>query len=119
MKRKRKTFDDLLRIKLDLKYEISGLESEIKDNKFLKISSSFLGEESLKDSIFDSISSVSIKELLKGPLAKLLSTFLMSNKITRKYFVPFTIIKEMIPFVIEKINSFTDENNLNERDKKD
>ena len=112
MKKEKTSYEDLLRLKQDLKYEISDLESEIKNNKILKLSSSFLNEESIKEPLFESLSSLNLKDLLLGPIGKLLSTFLMSNKISRKYFVPFVIIKELIPFVLDKIGKIVDQNDL-------
>lgn len=115
MVKKKTSFEDLLRLKQNSKIEISELESKIKNNKILKLSSSFLNEESMKEPLFETLSSINLKDLLSGPFAKIISTFLMSNKIARKYFISFTIVKEMIPFILEKIKSFVDQNDLDQR----
>ena len=90
--------------------------SKIKNNKILKLSSSFLNEESIKEPLFESLSSLNLKDLLSGPIAKLLSTFLMSNKVTRKYFIPLIIIKEIIPFILDKIGTIVDQNDLDQKE---
>ena len=42
----------------------------------------------------------------KKVVINLLSTALMANKKTRKFFVAFVIAKEMVPFILEKVNEF-------------
>lgn len=97
------SYEDLINFKQDLKSEISQQESEFKNNKFLKITSSVFNGESIKQPLFESISSIDLKGILSSPIANILSTFLMSNKVARKYFISFTIIKEMVPFAMDKI----------------
>lgn len=41
---------------------------------------------------------------LKLGIEGVLSALLLANKTTRKYFIMFTVAKEMIPFAIGKIN---------------
>lgn len=116
MKKKITSYNDLLRLKKDLKIEISQLETEIRNNKILKLSSSLFNQDPIKEPLFETISSINLKDLLSGPIAKIFGTFLMSNKITRKYFVSFTIIKEMAPFLIEKIKTIIDQDDLDKKE---
>ena len=58
MIKKNTSYEDLLRLKQNLKHEISGLESEIENNKILKLTASFLNEESMKEPLFETISSM-------------------------------------------------------------
>lgn len=109
------SYEDLMNFKQDLKSEISRQELEIKNNKFLKISSSIFNGESIKQPLFESFSSIDLKGILSSPIANILSTFLMSNKITRKYFISFTIIKEMVPFAIEKIKEIIDQSSSSKK----
>lgn len=106
------SYKDLLRAQQELKLEIYELESEIGKNKILKLASFFFSEESVKEPLFESLSSMNFKNLISGSLANLLSTFLMSNKVTRKYFISFTVFKELAPYLLEKIKSMIDQNDL-------
>jgi len=112
MKNKITSFDALINYKRVLKSEISEQEREIKNNNLVKISSYLFNGESRKTPLFESISSINLKDILSGPLANMLSAFLMSNKRARKYFISFTIAKEMVPFILDKIKSIVDQNDL-------
>lgn len=97
------TFEDLLKAKQDLKLEILDQEDEINNNKWLKLSSSFIKNRTYKTPFSDIGASFNIKDILASPIGNLLNAYLMGNKKTRKYFIMFSIAKEMIPFAIEKI----------------
>lgn len=96
-----KSFDDFKKTKQQLKREIEGQEFELKNNPITKISSSFFGKESSKS--FNLSNTLSSKDYKKTS-SKLINSFLFANKSTRKYFVAYTIAKEMIPFTLKKVN---------------
>ncbi len=106
-----KTFADLKAEKAKLKSEISNIELDFKSNPVLKISSAIFGKDKHADSAFKRPLSFLTKDndsaLTTGLVhttENLLGTFLISNKFTRKYFIGYTIAKEMIPFAIKKFN---------------
>jgi len=105
-----KTFSDLQAEKAKLKSEISDLESDFKSSPILKISSAIFGKGKYPDSAFKrplsfltkGNNSNSLTTGLVHTTENLLGTFLISNKFTRKYFIGYTIAKEMIPFAVKK-----------------
>jgi len=106
-----KTYDDLMAEKVKLKSEISNIESDFKSNPFLKISTAIFGKDKHADSAFKRPLSFLTRKndnaLTTGLVhttENLLGTFLISNKFTRKYFIGYTIAKEMIPFAVKKFN---------------
>ncbi len=109
MKKNITSYQDLLIAKDDLKDEISAQEFEIKNNKFLKFSSTVISGKPLKNKIFDTISSVELKDIITSPLGNLLSTYLLSNKTIRKYFVAYTILKETVPYAFQKLKDILDQ----------
>lgn len=108
MKQPINTFDDFLIAKQELKQAISSSEEELRTHKLVKITSA-ISEGNVKDSISDTISSLKLKDLLASPLGSLLSTYLLSNKVLRKYFVGFTIARQTIPFALKKLKSILDD----------
>ena len=103
------TYQDLLNAKTELKAEISLQETDFKNNKFIKFASSFDGSKSLKGSVFETLSSVGFKDIISSPLGSLLSTYLLSNKLIRKYFIGYTILKETIPYAFQKLKDMANE----------
>ena len=106
-----KTFDELKAEKARLRSEIAAIESDFKSNPVLKISSAIFGKDKHADSSFrhplSFLNKGNDNTLTTGLIhttENLLGTFLISNKFTRKYFIGYTIAKEMIPFAIKKFN---------------
>ncbi len=107
-----RTFKDLKSEKARLRSEISGIEHEFKTNSILKISSTLFSKERHSESVFKRplsfLAGNKYDNSLTGDLIhtteNLLGTFLISNKFTRKYFIGYTIAKEMIPFAVKKFN---------------
>lgn len=106
-----KTFDELRAEKNRLKSEISDIEMDFKSSPVLKISSAIFGKDKHANSAFKRPLSFLTKgndnALTTGLVhttESLLGTFLISNKLTRKYFIGYTIAKEMIPFAVKKFN---------------
>lgn len=98
-----KSYEDLKIAKKQLKCDIEDQESAIINNPLIKISSSIFGGSSFKSSFKTSVESISL-ENYKRVAENILSTVLMANKKTRKFFIAFIIAKEMIPFTIQKID---------------
>ena len=92
MNKKITTYQDLLDAKNELKEEISLQEIEFQNNKFIKFATSMDRGEPLKGTVLESLSSVGFKDIITSPLGSLLSTYLLSNKVIRKYFIGFTIL---------------------------
>lgn len=109
MNNKISTYQDLLNAKKELKEEISLQEAEFQNNKLVKFASSFDKGESLKGSVLESLTSVGFKDIVTSPLGSLLSTYLLSNKVIRKYFIGFTILKETIPYAFQKLKDMANE----------
>lgn len=109
MNKKILTYQDLLDAKKELKEEISLQETEFQNNKLVKFATSLDKGESLKGSVLESLSSVGIKDIVTSPLGSLLSTYLLSNKTIRKYFIGFTILKETIPYAFRKLKDMANE----------
>jgi hypothetical protein len=100
-----KTFADLNLAKQNLKLTIKEQESEILSNPVLSIPLSIIKGGSIKGSLQKSFESVSLYDYKKAFLS-LISTALMASKKTRKFFVAFVIAKEMVPFIMDKLNEF-------------
>ena len=93
------SFDDLKFAQEQLRIDNKSIELSFKENPIVKISSSLLGGESVKDTFVNNLSSV------KRPSGgKMINTLLLANKFTRRYFVGYTIAKEMIPYTLNKVN---------------
>ncbi len=99
------TFQELNREKQHLADEIKNQEEEILNSPVFTIPAAIFQGGSIKGSIKDSLDSISFDHYKKTAL-NLLSTALMANKKTRKFFVAFVIAKEMVPFLLEKVNEY-------------
>jgi len=97
------SYKDLINAKILLRSEIEEQENSFMNNPVFKISSSFFKGNSFKNSFQKSFESLSLDDIKKTG-ENLLSTVLMANKKTRKFFIAFIIAKEMVPFVFMKIN---------------
>lgn len=100
-----KTFADFNRAKQELNLEIKNQESEILGSPIFTIPAALFNAGSVKENLKDSFGSVSLHDYKKAAMS-LLSTALMANRKTRKFFVGFIIAKEMVPFVLDKLNEF-------------
>ena len=109
MNNKISTYQDLLNVKKELKEEISLQEADFQNNKLVKFASSLDKGESLKGSVLETISSVGFKDIITSPLGSLLSTYLLSNKTIRKYFIGYTILRETIPYAFQKLKDMANE----------
>lgn len=97
------SYADLKEAKKQLKLDIVIQEEAFRNNPIFKISSTLFKGAPFKTSFNTTMESISL-ENYKKMAENILSTFLMANKKTRKFFIAFIIAKEMIPFTIQKIN---------------
>ncbi len=107
-----KSYKDLKLAKKRLKLEIRQQEESFKNNPVFNIATSLFGSNKQSNVFKKPLSFVSNKNSfsfskdhdLKSIAENILSTILISNKVTRKYFIAFTIAKEMVPFTLQKVN---------------
>lgn len=99
------TFQELNLAKKHLAGKIKDQEDEILNSPMFKIPAAIFQGGSIKSSLKDSLDSISFDHYKKAAL-NLLSTVLMANKKTRKFFVAFIIAKELAPFLLEKLNEY-------------
>ena len=103
--RKIKTFADLNLAKQELALEIKEQESNFLNSPIFTISAAILEAGNIKGSLKSSIESISLHDFKRVAL-NLISTVLMANRRTRKFAIGFIIAKEMVPFLLEKVNEF-------------
>ena len=94
---------DLNRAKETLRLEIADQEVELLEHPLVSIPMALIDGASVKGSIHDSIESFSLGNY-KNALMSLAGTFLLANRKTRKIFIVFMLAKELVPFVIHKMN---------------
>lgn len=98
------SFKELQLAKGALKNEIYLQELDLQDSEIVKFFSFILSGKSIKEPLLNSLASFNLKSIMNGPIGSILNTFFMTNKFTRKYYVPFFLAKELVPFAIQKIN---------------
>jgi len=97
-----RTMRDLNRIKQDLSDEIADQERRLLENPLIAVPLALFENSSVKGSLEESLESFSLSNY-KGALMGLLSTVLLSNKRTRKFYIGFVIAREIFPFAYKKI----------------
>ena len=98
------SYQELTEAKLKLRSRISEQVFELKNNKIVRLASFLMDGEKKDDSVDRSLGSFDVMELLNGPIVRLISSLLIKNKLTRRYFIAFVIAKEMAPYLISKVN---------------
>jgi len=99
------TFEELNLAKQDLANTIKAQEETILNNPVFTIPAALFQGGSIKGSLKSSMESISLDHYKKAAM-NLLSTVLMANKRTRKFFVGFIVAKEMVPFILDKVNEY-------------
>jgi hypothetical protein len=94
---------DLNRTKERLRLEIAAQEVELLEHPLVSVPMALIEGSSIKGSIHDSLESFSLGNY-KNALMSLVGTFLLANRKTRKIFIVFMLAKELVPFVIHKMN---------------
>ena len=100
-----KTFADLNLAKQKLTLEIKEQESNFLNSPIFTISAAILDAGNIKSGLKNSMESISLHDFKRLAL-NLISTALMANRRTRKFAIGFIIAKEMVPFLLEKVNEF-------------
>jgi hypothetical protein len=105
-KRNINSYDDLLLEKQRLRREISEQEYSFKANPVYKIASSIIHTN--RNNPFTHPLSfakdINARANLKLGVEGILSALLLASRSTRKYFIMYTVAKEMLPYTIAKIN---------------
>ena len=109
MSKKIETYQDLIDSKKDLRKEVISIESGIKNNRIVQFSNLLVSNKSLKSSTLDSYHLPHVKDLIASPIGNIVSTFLLSNKKIRKYFIAFVVIREAVPFAVSEIKKIIEE----------
>lgn len=89
------SFDDLKFAQKQLRLDNEMIKLSIKESPVVKITSSLLGGNSIKDTL-------SGGNRQSG--GKMIKALLLASKVTRKYFIGYTIAKEMVPYTLNKVN---------------
>lgn len=100
------SYEDLLLEKQRLKREIREQEYSFKANPVYKIASSLISTN--RNNPFTHPLSfakgINARANLKLGAEGILSALLLASRSTRKYFIMYTVAKEMLPYTIAKIN---------------
>ena len=104
------TYQDLISTKKELKQEVISIEEDIKNSNFVKISNIFIKGKTFEKPNLDSFHLPHVKDILSSPIGNVVSTFLLSNKKIRKYFIAFVIVRETVPYAIAEIKKLIDDN---------
>jgi len=93
------SFEDLKFAQEQIRKDNKAIEQSIKDSPIVRISSSLLGGEPIKENFVNNLSDGN-----REAGGRMIRALLLANKFTRKYFVGYTIAKEMIPYTLSKIS---------------
>jgi hypothetical protein len=100
-----KSYEDLQAVRKNLRFSIQEQELSFKNNPIVKIADSIKNKESIKSTLFENLPEIKFET---GE--KLISSFLLGNKVTRNYFAIYLVAKEMIPYIFEKIKGIVSSN---------
>lgn len=92
------SFEDLEFAREQIKKDLKEQEMSFKQNPVVKISSSLLGANGIQENFTNKLS---VGNRRSG--SNMVNTLLLASKFTRKYFIAYTIAKEMVPFTLNKI----------------
>ena len=104
------SYEDLQAARNQLKVIIKEQEQSFNDNPMVKIADAIKNKDSIKSSLFENL-----PDLKFETGEKIISSFLLTNKVTRKYFAGYLVAKEMIPYIFDKIKGIVNskEKNIN------
>ena len=103
-----KSYEDLQAARDNLKLTIKEQEQSFNENPIVKIADSLKNKESMKNSLFENLPNLNFET---GE--KIISSFLLANKVTRKYFAGYLVAKEMIPYLIDKVKDIVNSKEKN------
>ena len=98
-----RSMKDLNEAKAKLKLQIAAQENELMEHPIVSIPLALIDGTSVKGSLHDSMESFSLGNY-KNALYGLVSTVMLANRKTRKIFIVFMIAKEVVPFLIRKMD---------------
>ena len=93
------TYEDLIKAKQSLKLDVSLLEREIMNSKIVKVSNFVIDHDFHKKPNLENLNLGSFSWMLNSSVGKMATTFVLSNRKLRKYFVAFLLLKETVPIV--------------------
>jgi hypothetical protein len=104
------SYEDLQAARNQLKVIIKEQEQSFNDNPIVKIADAIKNKDSIKSSLFEDL-----PDLKFETGEKIISSFLLTNKVTRKYFAGYLVAKEMIPYLFDKVKGIVNskEKNIN------
>lgn len=103
------SYEDLITYKALLKVAIKSKEEEIRNHPLAKLSQTFSSKESAKETVLSSVQKLKLKDIINSPIGSVISTYLLTNKVIRKYFVAFTIAKQTIPYALDKLKEILEQ----------
>ncbi len=92
------SYEELQQERMLLKQKIIEQENSLKENPVVKIANSFNGSKSVTGSVKEALSEFNFQS---GET--LISSLLLASKATRKYFIGYTVAKEMVPYLLQKV----------------
>jgi len=93
------SFKELQIARVNLKQTIKTQEESFRNNPISKIASSFNDSKSVSKSLKEGFSNLNLQSA-----ETIISSLFLALKSTRKYYIGYIVAREMIPFVIEKVN---------------
>lgn len=96
------SFEELQIARVNLKQTIKTQEESLKNNPIAKIAGSLNNSKSVTKSLKDGFSNLNLQST-----ETIISSILLTLKSTRKYYIGYIVAREMIPFVIEKVNEIS------------
>jgi len=92
------SYEDLKFAREQIRKDNKKIEQSFKENPIVKISSSLLSGEFVKNTFVDNLAVGN-----RSSVAKIIKALLLASKVTRKYFIAYTIAKEMVPYTLNKV----------------
>jgi hypothetical protein len=98
-----RSMKELNEARAKLRLEIASQEVELVEHPFVSIPLALIDRGSVKETLHESMEALSLGNY-KNALLGLVGTFLLANRKTRKFFIAFMVAKELVPFLVHKIN---------------
>ena len=97
-----RSYAELMAAKEQLKLEVKDQEREILEHPMVSIPMALFRGSSMKGTLQHSVESISLENYKKAAMS-LISTVMLANKRTRKFFVAFVMARELVPFILDKV----------------
>ncbi len=99
-----RSMKELNEAKAKLRLDIASQEVELLEHPLVSIPLALIDGASVKGTLHESIESLSLGNY-KNALFSLVGTFLLANRKTRKFFIVFMVAKELVPYLVHKVNA--------------